>query len=111
MKTIVTAILSLTLFATAGVRAQTAPEVKIAAGRKLFGRHCSECHGSEGLGTERAPSIASFVRNADRSSLQSFIKNGNLGKGMPSWSRLPDQRLDQIVSYLKSLHSQPEFPR
>jgi mono/diheme cytochrome c family protein len=98
------------LFATTNMRGETAStaEAQIAAGRKLFGRHCSECHGPEGLGTDRAPSVAAFVRNMDRSSLQSFMKNGNLRRGMPSWSQLPDQRLDQIVAYLKSLHSAQE---
>jgi mono/diheme cytochrome c family protein len=98
-------IVTLGLLATINVYAETAPEARIAAGRKLFERHCSECHGPEGLGTERAPSVAAFVRNTDRSSLQSFVKNGNLRRGMPSWSKLPDQRLDQIVTYLKSAHS------
>jgi len=28
---------------------------------------------------------------------------GNLKHGMPSWSRLPDERRWQLVSYLKSL--------
>jgi mono/diheme cytochrome c family protein len=105
MKTITGAILILTLVATVNLHAQTVPDAQFAAGRKLFLRHCSECHGPEGLGTERAPSIATVVTAADRFSLRSFIKNGNLRAGMPSWSRLPDKRLDQILAYLQSLPS------
>ena len=105
MKTIAGAILMLTFVATMKLHAETVPDAQLAAGRKLFLRHCSECHGPEGLGTERAPAIASVVTGTDRASLQSFLKNGKLRRGMPSWSRLPDQRLDQIVAYLRSLHS------
>lgn len=35
--------------------------------------------------------------------LHRFIKNGNLRAGMPSWSRLPDQQLWQLVTYVQSL--------
>src|SRR5437660_396138 len=106
MKTMNAAFLTLMLFVAIDLHGQAASDAKIAAGQKLFARHCSGCHGAEGFGTKRAPSISSFVRTANRASLQSFVKNGNLRRGMPSWSRLPDQRLDQIAAYLKSLDSQ-----
>jgi mono/diheme cytochrome c family protein len=106
MKTLVFVLWTLTFLTTANLYAETLPDLRVAAGRKLFVRHCSECHGPEGLGTERAPSIANVVRQKDRSSLRTFIKNGDLRGGMPSWSKLPDKRLDQIVAYLKSVHSQ-----
>ncbi len=79
------------------------PDTARAAGRKLFLRHCAECHGQAAEGTDRAPSLRSFVRAAEPAALQSFIKNGNLRAGMPSWSRLPDQQLNQIVTYLQTL--------
>src|ERR1051326_899174 len=84
-----------------GKDGQSAPDSNIAAGQKLFRRHCSECHGSDGLGTERAPSVAVFVRLTEADTLRTFIKNGDLGRGMPSWSRLPDHRLNQLVVFLK----------
>jgi cytochrome c oxidase cbb3-type subunit II len=74
-----------------------------AAGQKLFARHCAECHGEAAEGTDRAPGLRPFARSAGPRELQSFIKKGNLRTGMPSWSRLPDQRLWQIVTYLQSL--------
>ena len=74
-----------------------------AAGQKLFARHCAECHGQAADGTERAPSLRSFVRSAAPRVLHTFIKNGNLRSGMPSWSRLPDAQLWQIVTYLQTL--------
>ena len=83
-------------------------ESTIAAGQKLFLRHCSECHGSDGLGTERGPSLAEFVKMTEPGTLRTFIKNGNLRRGMPSWSRFPDQRLNQLVVFLKSAHRSEE---
>jgi len=74
-----------------------------AAGQKLFARHCAECHGPAADGTERAPSLREFVRSAAPGVLHTFIKNGNLRSGMPSWSRLPDAQLWQLVTYLQTL--------
>ena len=73
------------------------------AGKKLFERHCAECHGSSGEGSEQAPSLRDVSKTATPGMLHWFIKNGNLRTGMPSWSRLPDQRLWQVVTYLQTL--------
>lgn len=73
------------------------------AGRKLFLRYCADCHGQGAEGSEQAPSLLPAVRANPAGTLQWFVKNGNLSAGMPSWSRLPDKRLWQIVTYLKSL--------
>ena len=45
----------------------------------------------------------SAVQNATPGELEWFLRNGNLWRGMPSWSGLPEQRRWQIVAYLKSL--------
>ena len=74
-----------------------------AAGKKLFLRYCAECHGPTGEGTDRAPSVRAFVRSATPRALHAFIRNGNLRAGMPSWSRLPDPQIWQVVTYLKAL--------
>ena len=76
----------------------------VLAGRKLFRRHCAECHGPEGRGQGKAPNLHSaIVQRVSPGALFWFLKNGNLREGMPSWSRLPDERLWQLVSYLKTL--------
>jgi len=75
----------------------------VRAGQKLFARYCAECHGTTGQGTERAPALQQYVKSSEPTLLVSFIKNGKLRAGMPSWSRLPDQRLSQIVAYLRVL--------
>jgi mono/diheme cytochrome c family protein len=74
------------------------------AGRKLFQRHCAECHGEDGRGSEDAPPLQTeFVRTSPPGALVWFLKNGNLRRGMPSWSRLPEEQLFQIVTYLLDL--------
>ena len=74
------------------------------AGKKLFDRHCANCHGTDAQGTEKAPDLhGSVVQNAPPGVLFWFLKNGNLRQGMPSWSRLPDPQLWQLVTYLKTL--------
>ena len=73
------------------------------AGRKLFLRHCSACHGKDAKGGKDAPDLQSApVRDASPGILFWFMKNGDLKNGMPSWSRLPEQQLWQIVTYLQS---------
>jgi mono/diheme cytochrome c family protein len=72
------------------------------AGSKLFQRHCAECHGEDGRGTVDAPSLRTqIVRSAAPGALVWFLKNGNLRRGMPSWSRLPEAQLWQIVTQLQ----------
>ncbi len=76
----------------------------VAAGRKLFRNECAQCHGAEAVGGPKAPSLRSRrVQEAPDDALFKFLTNGKLKHGMPSWSRLPEQRRWQIVTYLKSL--------
>ena len=84
-------------------RVATQPQVAdVAAGQKLFEQHCASCHGAEAMGTKYAPPLAT-VHAMESDDLFRFVTNGNLRRGMPAWSRLPDQRRWQIVAYLKSL--------
>jgi mono/diheme cytochrome c family protein len=76
----------------------------IAAGKKLYLRHCAECHAQDARGRGRAVNLRSpGVQNATPGELVWFLANGNLAGGMPSWSGLPVERRWQIVTYLKSL--------
>jgi mono/diheme cytochrome c family protein len=103
MRAITTYILLSVFILTVGrLHAKDGTEM-VRAGQKLFARYCAECHGAMGQGTDRAPALQPYVKNSQPAMLVSFIKNGKLRAGMPSWSRLPDQRLSQIVSYLQVL--------
>jgi mono/diheme cytochrome c family protein len=76
----------------------------VAAGRKLFLRHCAECHGRDAEGRGRAPDLRlPGIQNAPPGALFWAIRNGRLRKGMPSWSELPDAQRWQLVTYLQSL--------
>lgn len=75
----------------------------VLAGKKLFRQHCAECHGLQARGIGRAVNLhLSAVQNATPGELEWFLRNGNLRRGMPSWSGLPEQRRWQLVAYLKS---------
>jgi len=74
------------------------------AGKKLYLRHCSRCHGREGQGIRDAVDLHSpALQNSPPGVLFWLLKNGNLKGGMPAWSRLPDPQLWEVVTYLKQL--------
>ncbi len=77
----------------------------IAAGRLLFSDHCAQCHGDGAQGINKRPSLRTprVQSEASEGDLHWLLANGNLRRGMPSWSKLPDQQLWQLVSYLRSL--------
>jgi cytochrome c oxidase cbb3-type subunit 2 len=79
----------------------------IQAGRLLFSDHCAQCHGENAQGTRKRPSLrtARIQSEATEGAIHWFLVNGNVRRGMPSWSRLPDQQLWQLVSYVRSLKS------
>ena len=72
------------------------------AGKKLFQRHCSSCHGKDAGGTKGVPALTSEkVREANEGHLFWYLRNGNSRAGMPGWSRLPDQQIWQLVTFLQ----------
>jgi mono/diheme cytochrome c family protein len=77
----------------------------IQAGSLLFADHCAQCHGDTAEGTKKRPSLRTprVQSQATEGDLHWLLANGNLRRGMPSWSKLPDQQLWQLISYLKSL--------
>ena len=78
----------------------------IAAGQNIFEEHCSKCHGENAEGTRKRPSLRTerVQKEASPGDLHWLLINGNMRKGMPSWAKLPDPQLWQLVSYLKSMH-------
>jgi mono/diheme cytochrome c family protein len=100
--------LAILLFAVACMPQKNAvirPDANAAlAGQKLFRQHCASCHGTDAHGTRHAPDLhATDVQAMDHETMFRYVTNGNLREGMPSWSRLTDERRWQIVAYLKSL--------
>jgi len=75
------------------------------AGGKLFEQHCAECHGPKAGGTRRGPSLLrGEVQQATPGALFWILTNGVVRRGMPVWSKLPEQQRWQIVTYLRSIN-------
>jgi mono/diheme cytochrome c family protein len=77
----------------------------VQAGQLLFADHCAQCHGEDANGKNKRPPLRSprVQSQATEGDLHWFLVNGNIRRGMPSWSKLPDPQLWQLISYLKSL--------
>ena len=82
------------------------PDVdSVAAGKKLFDQHCSECHGLDARGGMRGPSLCVIEVKKSSPGAQFFVlTNGVIRRGMPGWSKLPEPERWQIVTFLESLH-------
>jgi mono/diheme cytochrome c family protein len=79
----------------------------ILAGSKLFAQYCAECHGNMAEGGKKAPSLREKdMQAAPPGALFWLLTNGVVRRGMPVWSKLPEQQRWQIVSFLKSLHEE-----
>jgi mono/diheme cytochrome c family protein len=78
----------------------------IAAGHRIFTDHCAQCHGEDAMGTKKRPPLRSdrIQQQATDGDIHWLLVNGNMKKGMPSWAKLPDQQLWQVIAYVKSLH-------
>ena len=73
-------------------------------GLRLFATSCAACHGLDGRGGERAPSIAAG-RVQRLSDVQFFdiVQHGIAGTGMPSFHSLTDSDIKSVVAYVRSL--------
>jgi len=77
-----------------------------AGGKKLFFRHCAECHGNDGTGLTSKHSAdlhLAIVQEQSDGTLFWKITNGNAGKGMPSFSKLPELQRWQLVLFIRTL--------
>jgi len=100
--------LTLVIHATACAVApptQLAPaeeSAQIRAGGKLFAQHCASCHGVNATGGSRSPSLHTpAVQEMPDTALVQFLADGDLRRGMPSWSRLSEERRWQLVRFIK----------
>jgi len=77
----------------------------VAAGRLVYEDHCSKCHGENAEGTKKRPSLRStrVQQEATEGDLHWLLVNGNMARGMPSWSKLGDPQIWQTIRYVKSL--------
>lgn len=77
----------------------------VAAGKMLYRDHCQQCHQANAMGDgHKKPALRSErIRAASDGDLEWFLRQGDLGHGMPSWSSLPQAQRWQIVTYLRSI--------
>jgi mono/diheme cytochrome c family protein len=77
----------------------------IAGGAKLFADHCAKCHGADALGHGKRPSLRSerVQVQATEGDIFWLLYNGNLRRGMPTWSAIPEPSRWQIIAFVKSL--------
>jgi len=84
---------------------QASQQAHVDAGARNFSTYCSGCHGADGRGGERAPNIAT-TRNIVALSdddLESIVKKGVPGSGMPAFGSLGDQEVHALVAHLRDL--------
>ncbi len=81
-----------------------------AGGTKLFLRNCSECHGETGRGGRKhAPDLTlPVIQEQSDGTLFWKITNGNLDRGMPSFSRMPEAWRWQIILHVRDLGREAE---
>ncbi|MBV9885452.1 MAG: c-type cytochrome [Acidobacteria bacterium] len=76
----------------------------IAAGNRIFLDKCAKCHGDDGTGRKKKPSLRTDrVQKATDGEIFWLLKNGSLKHGMPSWSAMPEPMRWQVVTFVKSL--------
>jgi mono/diheme cytochrome c family protein len=80
----------------------------VAAGQRIFHDHCAHCHGDDAQGTKKRPSLRTerVQQQASEGDLHWLLVNGYMSHGMPSWSKLGDPQIWQVISYVRSLHVQ-----
>ncbi len=78
----------------------------VAAGKSLYNRSCTMCHGLDGEAGDRAPALGAqrrYLRNRDGDIFDS-IKSGIPGTAMPAVP-LPTDDVWKIVAYIRSLRA------
>jgi mono/diheme cytochrome c family protein len=77
----------------------------VAAGALIYRDHCLQCHkeNAEGDGRKKPALRSPRMRTATDGDIEWFLRQGDLGHGMPSWSNLPQAQRWQLVTYLRSI--------
>ena len=78
----------------------------VAAGQKTYEQACQGCHGGGGRGSERGPALSTgrFARGGMDGEISLNIRNGVKGTGMPPFGALGQDKVWELVSYIRSLN-------
>ena len=79
-----------------------------AGGAEIFKQKgCEHCHGADGIGTARAPSLTAVGKRLHKDQIEHQIRDG--GKQMPRFQDvLDDDQIRQLVDYLAHKKKAPE---
>ena len=80
-------------------------EESLMLGEEMFATYCSGCHGPEGQGTQRAPSlnVKGFLENTSDGAIEQIITLGVPGTAMPAWGdRMTDAQIQAITGFIRS---------
>jgi len=80
-------------------------EESLELGSELYTRNCARCHGPEGQGTQRAPSlnVKGFLVDNTDAAMQQIITLGVPGTSMPAWvDRMTEVEIQAIVGYIRA---------
>jgi alcohol dehydrogenase (cytochrome c) len=72
-------------------------------GRRVFAGRCANCHGTEGAGGELGPSIIARVLLRNDQELETVIREGVPGSGMPAFPTLSRTEATDLVAFLRML--------
>ena len=77
----------------------------IAAGALIYKDHCQQCHKADAMGDghKKPPLRSDRMKSSTDGDIEWFLRQGDLGHGMPSWSSLPEAQRWQLVAYLRSI--------
>jgi mono/diheme cytochrome c family protein len=79
-------------------------EESLALGSQLYAANCSRCHGPDGQGTPRAPSlnVKGFLTETSDQAIQQIITLGVPRTAMPTWGdRVTDAEIQAIVGFIR----------
>jgi PQQ-dependent dehydrogenase (methanol/ethanol family) len=80
--------------------------------QQTFITNCAGCHGEDGRGTSKGPSLALNQRVAEQSAeqLSAYLEHGNIAAGMPSFSDLAPADRTALVRFLRRLNAETIIP-
>ena len=71
-------------------------------GSAIFESRCAVCHGGDGSGGDRAPSLVPYVRYHTDAELSDLLHKGRAEKGMPSFA-LSENELKALMRHVREL--------
>lgn len=99
-----TLLISASLFSACGASDNAIAISKIegdpAAGQPLYEEHCSSCHGAM-AGGGSGPNLIKELKEHDLADMIDVVLEGD--GSMPSFEYLEDQKIADIMAYIKSL--------